>query len=366
MKRWMLFCVLFFLPISAHAEPIEISAKSAIVLEYGTGQVLYAKDADRRLPMASTTKIMTALLALEQGELTDRVQISTKAAHTEGSSMYLKPGQSLSLETLLYGLMLSSGNDAAVAIAEHISGSEAAFAEAMTKRAHELGCINTQFKNANGLPNTEHFTTAIELARIAGKAMEHPKFREIVGTKTAVREGHSFSNHNKMLSLYEGATGIKTGYTKASGRTLVSAAKRNGIELICVTLQAPDDWSDHTKMLDLGFSKISLVPVAEKGEVCKTEPILNGIKNEAKLAFEDGFSLPVVQDKTVETRISIDAPLHAPLQAGEIVGKAEVFLDDVKMGEIPVCASEEISAMPSPKFFTVLLKIFRRFTVLFK
>ena len=221
MKRWMLFCVLFFLPISAHAEPIEISAKSAIVLEYGTGQVLYAKDADRRLPMASTTKIMTALLALEQGELTDRVQISTKAAHTEGSSMYLKPGQSLSLETLLYGLMLSSGNDAAVAIAEHISGSEAAFAEAMTKtkgralpfgflkwlkalrkpKAIELGIISVKkeyqklgvtafiikklFDRVCQNPNIEYAVTGVQLETNTGAITSLEMFeRELIRRKT--------------------------------------------------------------------------------------------------------------------------------------------------------------------------------------
>ena len=270
MKKWI-FPFLFLLCFTrVEAEEPSVSAKSAVVFEYATGKIIFSKNPHEALPMASTTKIMTALVALERGNLDELVTISPHAANIEGSSMYLRAGENISLEHLLYGLMLSSGNDAAVAIAEHIGRNEEAFSKLMTDRAKELGCVRTQFKNPNGLPNQEHYTTAFELARITGKALEYPKFREIVATKSKQIGERHLTNHNKLLSIYDGAFGVKTGFTKASGRTLVSAANRNGIELIGVTLNAPDDWDDHVKMFDYAFENMERRVLAEKDIMMQT------------------------------------------------------------------------------------------------
>ncbi|MBQ7033902.1 MAG: D-alanyl-D-alanine carboxypeptidase [Clostridia bacterium] len=366
MKHWILLLIIFLLVLPVQAEELpEISAKSAVVLEYATGAVPYAKNAESRLPMASTTKIMTALVALESGNPSDTVTIGPNAVGVEGSSMYLKAGEQMTLEELLYGLMLSSGNDAAVAIAEHIAGSEAAFAERMTARAQELGCINTQFKNANGLPDDEHYTTALELARITGKALEHEKFREIVSTKSKRIGTRTLSNHNKMLSLYEGAVGVKTGYTKAAGRTLVSAAERDGITLIAVTLNAPDDWDDHTKMLDYSFSGMERRVITRKNTYAGIVPVEGGTMEVVHICFGADFSLSVV--KTAETEIKMKLPpsVQAPVAAGQEVGSGEVLVNGVKMGEVPLLTAAVVEQETAPAFRDYLYMVFVRWIAIY-
>ncbi len=366
MKKWILLilCILLTVPVRAEGEPV-VSAKSAVVLEYATGKVLYAKDADVRLPMASTTKIMTALVALEKGNLSDTVTIGANAAGVEGSSMYLKTGEKLTLEELLYGLMLTSGNDAAVAIAEYIAGSEAAFAELMTARAQALGCENTQFKNANGLPDDAHYTTALELARITGKALENAKFREIVAQKSAKIGTRSLSNHNKMLTLYEGAIGVKTGFTKASGRTLVSAAVRDGVELIAVTLNAPDDWDDHEKMLNFGFSQMERRCIVEKNAYAGTITVEGGTGESVDICFGETCVLSVVQSAKTEIKINLPAAVKAPVEAGQAVGTGEILLDGVKMGEVPLLTVGNMEAKPVFSLWDCFCKVLARWAALY-
>ena len=364
-KRIIAISILCFLSMpKVHAE-MEVSAKSAICLHYGTGQVLYAKNAEERLPMASTTKIMTALVALEESTLSDAVTVSANAEGVEGSSMYLRAGQTLSMEELLYGLMLSSGNDAAVAIAEHIAGSEEAFCVLMNQKAKALGCLDTQFKNANGLPDDAHYTTARELALITGKALENETFRKIVSQKAAVVCGKTITNHNKMLRLYEGAIGVKTGFTKKAGRTLVSAAEREGVRLISVTLNAPDDWDDHAKMLDAGFETLEIRSLAEKDMTAKVIPLEGGVEETVSSVFSESFSLPVAKGKTTETKMEVEPALSAPIEKGQTVGKAVFYLEGVPMGEMPLLAEKSVPQIGKPSFWESVRFVFAKWVALF-
>ncbi len=258
MKRFAAFLI-FSLLLTQNASAVDLSARAAVLIDGKSGKVLFEKNKDERLPMASTTKIMTGLLACESKKMKKTVTVSPVASGTEGSSLWLEPGEKQTLENLTYGLMLRSGNDAAVAIAEYLGGSIDAFALLMNERAKKIGVKNTGFKNPNGLDAEGHFTSAYDLALISREAMKNKTFRKIVSTKNKTipwessEWDRSLTNHNKMLWRYEGCNGIKTGFTKKSGRCLVTSAKRGKTELICVTLNAPDDWNDHTKMLDYGF-----------------------------------------------------------------------------------------------------------------
>ena len=256
--------LIFSLLITQNAIAVDLSARAAALIDGKSGKVLFEKNKDERLPMASTTKIMTGLLACESKKMKKVVTVSPVASGTEGSSLWLEPGEKQTLENLTYGLMLRSGNDAAVAIAEYLGGSTEAFALMMNERAKKIGVQNTGFQNPNGLDAEGHFTTAYDLALISREAMKNKKFRKIVSAKNKTipwessEWDRSLTNHNKMLWRYEGCNGIKTGFTKKSGRCLVTSAKRGKTELICVTLNAPDDWNDHTKMLDYGFETLGV------------------------------------------------------------------------------------------------------------
>lgn len=364
-KRIMAVLLLLFLYIPKVRAEVSVSAKSAICLHYPTGQVLYAKNADEKLPMASTTKIMTALVALENAKLSDMVTVGENAAGVEGSTMYLKKGEKLSMSDLLHGLMLSSGNDAAVAIAEHVAGSEEAFCELMNQKAESLGCSNTQFQNANGLPDEAHFTTALELARITGEALKNETFRNIVSQKSAKVSGKLLTNHNKMLSLYEGAIGVKTGYTKKAGRTLVSAARRDDIELIAVTLNAPDDWEDHKKMLNAGFDALDVKILAEKSAQCGELPVMDGEETVVPIQFAESFSIPVSEGKIAAWKLVSEEILEAPIKQGEGVGKAVFYLDDIPMGEVNVIAGKDILRVNKPSFFDLFIFAFKKWGGLF-
>ena len=236
-----------------------VSAQSAILLEPTNDIVIYEKNADVRLPMASTTKIMTAIVALEQADPSMMITVSPLAVGIEGSSIYLYTGEQLTLEHLLYALLLESANDAAAAVAIAIAGSIDAFADLMNQKAAEIGLRDTHFTNPHGLDHKDHYTTAADLARLAAYCMNHELFRTIVSTQRISIPLHDAEgarlllNHNRLLRSFDGTVGLKTGYTKRSGRCLVSAVERNGMMLICVTLNAPDDWDDHRNMFEYGF-----------------------------------------------------------------------------------------------------------------
>ena len=238
--------------LPCRAEAAQLSATAAILMDADSGEVLYEKDTGRRMRIASTTKIMTALVALERAKLTDTITVT--ASHmVEGSSMYLKPGETVTVEELLYGLLLCSGNDAALALADCCGGLDA-FVQAMNEKAAALGMKDTSFANPNGLDDENHYSTARDMAVLAAYAAEDPTFRRICSTKTATVGGRSMTNHNKLLRQIEGCIGMKTGYTKAAGRTLVSCAERQGRRLVAVTLCDGNDWADHKTLYEMGFA----------------------------------------------------------------------------------------------------------------
>ena len=239
--------------LPCRAEAVQLSAAAAILMDADSGEILFEKDAGRRMRIASTTKIMTALVALERAKLTDTITVT--ASHmVEGSSMYLKPGETVTVEELLYGLMLCSGNDAALALAD-CCGGLAAFVSAMNDKAAALGMTGTSFANPNGLDDENHYSTARDMAVLAAYAAKDPTFRRICSTRTATVGGRTMTNHNKLLSQVEGCIGMKTGYTKAAGRTLVSCAERQGRRLVAVTLCDGNDWADHKALYEMGFAE---------------------------------------------------------------------------------------------------------------
>ena len=229
---------------------VETSAASAILMDADSGRVLYERNADRKMLIASTTKILTALVAIEEGDLHDTVKVSREAAYTEGSAMYLTEGETLTLETLLYGVLLCSGNDAAVAVAQHVGGSVKGFVSLMNEKARELGMEHSSFANPNGLDDEQHYSTARDMAKLARAALENETLMRIASTRSVTIGGRTMTNHNKLLHYVDGCLGLKTGYTKAAGRTLVSCAEKNGQRLIAVTLQDGNDWADHQALYE--------------------------------------------------------------------------------------------------------------------
>ena len=248
----LLTLTMLLMLLPCRAEAVQLSAAAAILMDADSGEILFEKDAGRRMRIASTTKIMTALVALERANLTDTITVT--ADHmVEGSSMYLKPGETVTVEELLYGLMLCSGNDAALALADCCGGLDA-FVQAMNDKAAALGMKDTSFANPNGLDDENHYSTARDMAVLAVYAAEDPTFRRICSTKTATVGGRSMTNHNKLLRQIEGCIGMKTGYTKAAGRTLVSCAERQSRRLVAVTLCDGNDWADHKTLYEMGFA----------------------------------------------------------------------------------------------------------------
>ncbi len=259
--------------VAAPAPPPMNHAESAVLIDVHSGRILYSKNGDKEMRIASLTKIMTSILAIESGRLSDQVTVSSRAYGTEGSSIYLKLGQKISLQDLLYGLMLRSGNDAAVAIAEHVGGSIEGFAYMMNEKAEWLGLKHTHFVNPHGLDAKDHYSSANDLAVLTAYALGNPVFRDIVKTKVKTvpnpdgEWNYRWNNKNKMLSLYEGADGVKTGYTKTANRCLVSSATRNGQQLAVVTLNDSYDWADHQLLLDYGFEHFPQSRLIEQGSV---------------------------------------------------------------------------------------------------
>lgn len=242
-----------FLLMTASAKTTT-SARSCILMDAQTGKILYEYNADAKSLIASTTKIMTALVVLEHLPLKMEYIIPPEATEIEGSSMYLKPGECLTVEELLYGLMLQSGNDAAVALALACSDSMDEFVALMNLKAQQLGLLDTHFENPNGLDGKTHYSTARNMAQLARYALENETFLKIVSTKSIRFGERCLTNHNRLLWMCEGCIGVKTGYTRAAGRTLVSAAERNGRRLIVVTLCDGNDWNDHMRLYEFGFS----------------------------------------------------------------------------------------------------------------
>ncbi len=260
--------------LTAVTEAVEVSAAAAVLMDADSGRLLYDKNGEKRMLIASTTKLMTALVALEQGGLQQEITV-TGGHMAEGSSMYLRPGEKLTLEMLLYGLLLSSGNDAALAVTECMGGA-VPFVARMNEKAAELGMENTHFANPNGLDDEAHYSTAEDMAKLAAAAMDDPVLRRVASTRTARIGGRTLTNHNKLLSRVEGCVGLKTGYTRAAGRTLVSCAERDGVRLVAVTLQDGDDWNDHASLYEQGFRVLRPVKAVERGLRLAAERAIRG------------------------------------------------------------------------------------------
>ncbi len=347
MKRIITTVMLILLCTSIKVMAMADSADSACIINAVTGETVFAKNIDERRPMASTTKIMTAIVALERCKMDEVVSVSASAGRQEGSAAYIYEGDNIYMKDVLYGLMLNSGNDAALAIAEHIGGSAEGFAAIMNEKAREIGMNNTHFMNPSGLDDPEHYTTAKDLAMLAKYAMSNQNFREIVSSKkyqTKLINSDKvlyFSNHNKMLTLYDGATGIKTGYTKKTGRCLVSSAMRDDMEFIAVTLGAPDDWKDHAQMLDYAFSEHYPQKAVEKNSIIKTANL-----NDKKYSFvaAEDFIVPLKKNirENIEVVSHIAEDLSAPVNAGEKVGYIEIKCDGHTIGNVDIISEENI------------------------
>lgn len=364
MSKWsraavlLTLCALLFsmLPLTLTAEPTaptapSLSAQSAVLIEAQSGKVITEKNKDARLPMASTTKIMTALVALELAEPRYVITVDARAVGVEGSSIYLVEGEQLTLEQLIYALLLESANDAATAIAIGLCGSVEAFAAKMNEKALALGLQNTHFENPHGLDGDSHYTTAQELAVIAQHLLQNDLLRTIVSTRksTIPHAGNEGSrllvNHNKLLRLYDGCIGVKTGFTKKSGRCLVSAAEKNGVTLIAVTLNAPDDWNDHTAMFDYGFTQFESVLLCEKEAFLRPMPLAGGTDDYVMLCNRDEvrLTLPVGHSEITHT-VEAARFEYAPISAGEILGKVVYRCDTDQDGKAEIIAEVPLHA----------------------
>ena len=329
-----------------------VSSTSSIVIEASSNRVLFGTNAHKKLPMASTTKIMTALVALENGSLDDEVKVSSNAYGVEGSSMYLHLGETIPLRDLLYGLMLASGNDAAVAIAEHIGGSVEGFVCMMNDKAARLGLVNTHFVTPNGLHDDEHYTTAYDLAIIAAEALRNDTFAEIVSSQYYTSESGSitryFKNKNKLLWNYEGANGVKTGYTMYAGKCLVFSAERDGMQVVGVTLNSSNIFSDAKLLMDYAFANYEQKLVVSKDVPVVWVQVEDGEKNLLALYTEQDIIMPVRKGYagSFMTRIEVPDVCRAPVQKDSAVGYLTVY-DEYKHASKVVLVAGETIERPS-------------------
>lgn len=337
LKRLSFFlALLFFIPTVAYGA--DCSASSAVVMDAQTGIVLYEKNAKEERSMASTTKIMTALLAVESNRLEEEVQITAEMLYTEGSCLGLRAGDKLTFYDLVVGMMLTSGNDAANAVAFLISGGLDDFADLMNKRAAELGMKNTNFVTPSGLDEGDHHSSAYDMALLTAKAVEYPEFCKITALKSAdiTINGEKLTvyNHNKLLSYDEDIFGVKTGFTEKAGRCLVSAKNYEGNKIICVTLNAPDDWNDHKKLYAECEKKYSKYAV--KSEI--TLPVVGGVKESAKCSYnKDYYSL-----SSPEIQVYYYPFAYAPLKVGDKIGEVYIYFDKKLVERLPIEADEEV------------------------
>ena len=337
-----LLAAVLLLPLNTAA----VSAEKAYVLDAVSGRVLFERNPDQRSLIASTTKIMTALVVCEQCNVLDRMRIPKEAVGIEGSSMYLREGEILTLQELLYGLMLSSGNDAAVALAIYCGGTVEGFAQRMNDKAHVLGMRDTHFENPNGLDSPGHYSSARDLAVLAAYAMENPIFRQTVSTKSVKVGQRYLTNHNKLLWRLEGADGVKTGYTRAAGRILVSSATREGRRIIAVTLNAPDDWNDHKALLEEGFSRFATRRIVTAGEQVGTLEVLGGESRRIAVLAAEDFDYPLAPEERPQLALPGPGFVYAPAVEGEDGGKVYVLIEGKAVGAVPVVYGSTVEQQP--------------------
>lgn len=348
----MLLLLLALPRVGAHAQ--EDGPAAMILYAPQTGTVLQALHPDEPMLIASTTKIMTALVVLENCALHETVEVTAEQTEIEGSSASLAPGASYTVEELLYGLMLASGNDAACALAEHTAGSIEGFAALMNAKAQSLGLSNTHFANPHGLNDPEHYSSARDLALLTAAAMEHPVFRTVFAARSFETHGVEYINHNKLLDSCEGCIGGKTGYTRAAGRTLVSCVEREGLLLICVTLNDANDWEDHCRCYDNAYAAYDLITFP--GAKWKTIPVISGTATEVPLRCGASGVL-VHAGARVETRVELPRFIFAPVSDGDVLGHVAVYENGKPVSSAEICAGapvacdEDESLLPWRRFW---------------
>ena len=349
------------LPFTSRAsEVISLSARAAVLYEPTTGEFIYSYNQNERLGMASTTKIMTALIALESLDPEKEIEVDDRAIGVDGSSIYLEKGEIMTAEALIYSLMLRSANDAAEALAYEISGSIEEFCRLMNERAVSLGLSDTNFKNPHGLDAKDHYTTAHDLAIISAEALKNPKFKQISSTyKKTVQSNiktRTLINHNKLLKKYDDCIGIKTGYTQKCGRSLVGAAERDGLTLISVTIDAPNDWADHKKLLDLGFETFRTVKIMDEGEFAFALPIINGDPESVNITNKDAVRIVTRSNASnIQREISLPRFLTNNVEAGDTVGSI-IFRIDGKIVAQTELIAKDSSNIKKKGFFQRIFK----------
>ncbi len=360
-KRGSLFlALLLFFATIVHAEEMpDIQAKGAVLIERSSGRILYAKNANERLPMASTTKVMTALLAIENSSLEDVVTAGKNAFGVPGTSIYLRRGEQLSMRDMLYGLLMRSGNDAAVAIAEHIDGDTDVFAKRMNARALQLDA-DANFVNPHGLDAKGHSASALGMARIASKALEYGVFREIVSTKKATIPwpGNPYArvleNKNKLLNTLEGATGVKTGFTNGAGRCLVFSCERGGMELVGVVLNCGSWFDSASELTEWGFANYHAEHLFNKGDVAISPWVRGGIDRRVDALYAKSVDLPVLTSETPLVLIEMD-PLSAPIEEGQRIGHAIITIDGKTESVVELLARNDV---PKGSYGQALRRVF--------
>ncbi|MCR1898048.1 D-alanyl-D-alanine carboxypeptidase [Irregularibacter muris] len=361
----IIFIMSFFLTSTMiYAEEINVTSESAIVIEQKTGRILFSKNIDEQRAMASTTKIMTAIVAIEHGNLNDKVKVSKNASGIEGSSIWLEENEELTLEELLYGLMLRSGNDAAYAIGEHIGGGDIEnFIRMMNDKAKEINALNTSFANPHGLDDNNHYTTAHDLAKITAYAMNNDVFKTIVSTK---KKNISWQNHqwnralhnkNKILWNYEGGNGVKTGYTSKAGKCLVSSAYRNEMQLITVVLKSNNIWDDSTALFDYAFDTYQPYQVVSEDEYLRSIPVKDGIRERVRVYSKKEIEIPIkeIEKQKVKVKLALPKTIEAPILKEKIIGKLELYLADEKIDEAEIYVKEDIPKKNTKNFLDKII-----------
>jgi D-alanyl-D-alanine carboxypeptidase (penicillin-binding protein 5/6) len=347
-KSFIIILIVLLTQTIAYGDDLDLSAQSYILMEESSGRVLLEKNSHIKMPMASTTKIMTALLAVEKGDMEDTVEISEDSVNIEGSSIYLKVGEKLKLGDLVYGLMLRSGNDSAVAIANYISGTEKDFIRLMNKKARLIGANDTNFTNPHGLYDKNHYTTAYDLALITRYAFKYDEFEQVSSAKSyksSREENNYFVNKNKTLWDYDGGDGVKIGYTMASGRCLVSSSTRSNMRLIAVALNAPDWFNDNYKLMDYGYNNYQLYNIFEKGKFIKNIKVIDGVEDKLPVVTEKEFIYPLNEDEVerIKVIINCDELAKAPVEKGDILGSIDVYLDGKIICKNKIVANNDIA-----------------------
>lgn len=363
---WFLVLLLWAGSASAEGErlPPDIQARGAVLIERTSGRILYQKNANERLPMASTTKIMTALLAIESCSLDETVVASKNASGVTGTSIYLRVGEQLTMRNMLYGLMLKSGNDAAVAIAEHIDGDVEQFARRMNLRALQLGA-DAQFVTPNGLDATGHSASALGMAKIAAEALNYPVFREIVSTQSATIPwpGNEYDrvleNKNKLLKTLPGATGVKTGFTSKAGRCLVFSCERDGMELVGAVLHCGTWFDSATELIEWGFAEYEPQNMFEKGDVALEPSVTGGLRRSLDAVYAQTLTLPVTQSESPMVLLEM-MPIEAPILRGQVVGRALVTVDGKTVSEVNLVSAHDVE---KAGFWSALKKSFQHWGI---